>query len=487
MATAMLPPNAVRYLVVFDNVDESKLIEMASETGQRGEGKVAGVDVGMLFISRASGEDLIGAIVNQSAASRHAGGPRLLLDGYSRWYPGGDGYDPLTWMGAILLAMGCLLSCTCLFVSESIRGAGDGAAVAVRRRERVTLLTEEEVRTLPEIVFREDGHDKPVGAEDGKEKPVGANDGKDEGKDAKENASGKKEDNSPVDKNDLTTPLLEESASFLPPSSLHENFDNTACSICLEEYCDGHRLRVLPCHHAFHSHCIGPWLTRRSPTCPLCKADFEGVGGDEEDNISTGSSDEPNEADEVTAGEGEEETGTHTIARMLGINLEAATGRAAPRRGGEGGPLFVRIRAPELSDEDDDSSDSDSSTSSTVFGFWRFVFRQHRGRRDEEESVSVEGRQQVQEISVAAAEAIRQQQEEDDERADEEDAADDDEGEAAEPANEESGHQEEGEEEERAVSRAEAPSSANIGSLHSMDDLESGRRSQELREPLLAD
>ena len=24
-----------------------------------------------------------------------------------------------------------------------------------------------------------------------------------------------------------------------------------------------------------------PWLTRRSPTCPLCKAEFEGAGGDD--------------------------------------------------------------------------------------------------------------------------------------------------------------------------------------------------------------
>ena len=480
MATAMLPPNVVRYLVVFDNIDESKLIEMASETGERGEGKVSGVDVGMLFISRASGEDLIGAIVNQSAASRHAGGPRLLLDGYSRWYPGGDGYNPLSWMGATLLALGCPLSCTCLFVSESIREAGDGAAVVVRRRERVTLLTEEEVRTLPEIVFRVDGHDKPVGADDDKDK----------GKTAKENARGANEEDLPVDKNDLTTPLLEESASSLPPpanfSSLHEKFDNTACSICLDEYSDGHRLRVLPCHHAFHSHCVGPWLTRRSPTCPLCKAEFEGVGGhDEEDaSRSVGPSDEPSEAGEVTADE--EETGTRAVARMLGIDLEAATGRAAPHRSGEGGQRFVRIRAPEVSDDDSvsSSSGSGSSTSSAVFGFWRFVFRRHRSQRDEEEElVSAEGRQQVQVAAEAVSEATRQEQEQDEneERADEEDVADGNEGEGAEPTStnaESSDHQGGGgEEEEHAASQAEVQ----------MGDLECGGRSQGLREPLLTE
>lgn len=31
----------------------------------------------------------------------------------------------------------------------------------------------------------------------------------------------------------------------------------------------------MPCQHAFHSECIVPWLTDRSPTCPLCKALLE--------------------------------------------------------------------------------------------------------------------------------------------------------------------------------------------------------------------
>ena len=495
-ATALLPPGVVRYLLVFDNIDESKLIEMASETGHRGEGKVPGVDVGMLFISKASGEDLIGAIVHQSGASRRAGGPRLLLDGYTRWYPGGDGYDPVTWMGALLLALGCLLSCTCLFVSESIREAGDGAAVVVRRRERVTLLTEEEVNTLPEIVFREDGHDKPV---------CENNDERDGGEDTKVKAPRTADDEgekAPVEKNDLTTPLLEESASSLPPrtdpSPLHENFDNTACSICLEEYCDGHRLRVLPCHHAFHSHCIGPWLTRRSPTCPLCKAEFEGAGGEDDDDDDDNSSNLSNlgdddEDDVMAENDGEEEAGTRTIARMLGIDLEAATGRAAFRRSnGDGGSRFVRIRAPEVNDEsDNDSSDSDSSEGSSVFGFWRFVFRRHRGRRDEEELVSVEGHHQVQEVAAAAAQAIMQQQQQGDYNggADEEDVADEGEGETENgPSVDQSQHQEEGEESDRTESHQEQERPlASTGTAHGEDDLECGRRSQELREPLLTE
>merc|ERR1711933_36744 len=55
------------------------------------------------------------------------------------------------------------------------------------------------------------------------------------------------------------------------------NICQDTCSICLEEYDQGECIRVLPCGHTFHSSCIFPWLTERSPTCPLCKAYFHAV------------------------------------------------------------------------------------------------------------------------------------------------------------------------------------------------------------------
>ena len=33
-------------------------------------------------------------------------------------------------------------------------------------------------------------------------------------------------------------------------------FSNSTCSICIEDFAQGERLRVLPCGHSFHTECI---------------------------------------------------------------------------------------------------------------------------------------------------------------------------------------------------------------------------------------
>ena len=55
----------------------------------------------------------------------------------------------------------------------------------------------------------------------------------------------------------------------------------TSCSICLDDFENGEKLRLLPCGHFFHTACILPWLTERQGCCPLCKA------GVNEDNSAT--------------------------------------------------------------------------------------------------------------------------------------------------------------------------------------------------------
>ncbi|WOH10898.1 hypothetical protein DCAR_0830375 [Daucus carota subsp. sativus] len=54
-------------------------------------------------------------------------------------------------------------------------------------------------------------------------------------------------------------------------SSTGVNFEASECPICLGEFLDGEKVRVLPdCLHNFHVKCIDKWLVSHS-SCPNCR------------------------------------------------------------------------------------------------------------------------------------------------------------------------------------------------------------------------
>ncbi|KAL2479349.1 RING-H2 finger protein ATL72 [Abeliophyllum distichum] len=49
------------------------------------------------------------------------------------------------------------------------------------------------------------------------------------------------------------------------------NISVTECPICLGEFVEGEKIRVLPkCNHGFHVSCIDTWLVSH-PSCPNCR------------------------------------------------------------------------------------------------------------------------------------------------------------------------------------------------------------------------
>ncbi|RWS00410.1 E3 ubiquitin-protein ligase RNF13-like protein [Dinothrombium tinctorium] len=57
---------------------------------------------------------------------------------------------------------------------------------------------------------------------------------------------------------------------ILPKTKFKKGDYYDSCSICLEGYSEESELRLLPCHHVFHTQCVDRWLMSNEK-CPLCK------------------------------------------------------------------------------------------------------------------------------------------------------------------------------------------------------------------------
>ncbi|GFR60525.1 E3 ubiquitin-protein ligase RNF13 [Elysia marginata] len=96
------------------------------------------------------------------------------------------------------------------------------------------------------------------------------------------------------------------------------------CAICLDEYEEGEKIRVLPCDHVYHTKCIDPWLTKNKKTCPICKRRV--IPGRDADDT-----DSENEGDGGNNTNSSERTPLLQESNSSGASGAGPAGRSAPQ------------------------------------------------------------------------------------------------------------------------------------------------------------
>jgi len=224
-AMTLTPPGIVKYIIVYDDRERSTLSIMSAMDA-------SSISVGLLFITFNSGVDLIVQLMSQSTSTYNDGGFLLRLDSENPWLPF-ISTDSESWMIVSLTGIFIiLLFCGCAFVFIHLGILRIEANIVYLREQssQYTLLTPQQVLDLPEFIFY------------------------------------KRENTFSNNQIDETTLSFKNKEEFC--------FENSSCSICLEEFSNGEILRQLPCNHIFHTQCIRPWLTLRQPLCPLCKLEI---------------------------------------------------------------------------------------------------------------------------------------------------------------------------------------------------------------------
>ncbi|KDN37805.1 hypothetical protein K437DRAFT_276454 [Tilletiaria anomala UBC 951] len=221
---------------------------------------------------------------------------------------------PLIDLALVLLLLPSLMTITTVIVHK-IRQAQQ------RRRERAPELV---VHNLPCLIVRGNGQpwEKIEGKDWGDEQDRRSPSILSETPGAEASTSGSRLSYPPA-----TTALAPESSNLLPPGRTW--FYSDECAICLSNFVENDRVRVLPCGHIFHRAEIDDWLILQKKICPVCKRDITvpvppGLPGSE---VETGS---PSGSSQGTV-DAEDQTRQDT----------ASTGRATERT-----PLLARDGDP---------------------------------------------------------------------------------------------------------------------------------------------
>ncbi|XP_033760378.1 E3 ubiquitin-protein ligase RNF13-like [Pecten maximus] len=143
-------------------------------------------------------------------------------------------------------------------------------------------------------------------------------------------------------KSRLSTKVLKK----IPTKKFKKGDDYDVCAICLDDYEEGDKLRILPCSHAYHCVCIDPWLTKNKKTCPVCKRKV--IPGSNPDSDSDSDEDNGNQS-------------TSERTPLLGNNNNTRPARRSTFDN-SGLPETMRPMLRTVNEVNPDSSDSDSDS-----------------------------------------------------------------------------------------------------------------------------
>jgi len=78
--------------------------------------------------------------------------------------------------------------------------------------------------------------------------------------------------------NDVPVTATEEALKRIPVieySKLKEEEKSKykTCAICMDDFIEDSKIRILPCFHGFHLDCIDKWLKEYNYKCPICRSE----------------------------------------------------------------------------------------------------------------------------------------------------------------------------------------------------------------------